>query len=38
MYPFNRHLSYLIEISNHLKLCLTDANHNFKWVKIIQIS
>ena len=21
----------------HLKLCLADAIHNFKWVKIIQI-
>ena len=26
-----------IEIFNHLKLCLADAIHNFKWVKIIQI-
>ena len=22
---------------HHLKLCLADAIHNFKWVKIIQI-
>ena len=22
----------------HLKLCLADAIHNFKWVKIIKIS
>ena len=25
-------------IFTHLKLCLADAIHNFKWVKIIQIS
>ena len=24
-------------IFTHLKLCLADAIHNFKWVKIIQI-
>ena len=24
-------------ILTHLKLCLADAIHNFKWVKIIQI-
>ena len=24
-------------IFNHLKLCLADAIHNVKWVKIIQI-
>ena len=29
--------SYLIVIFTHLKLCLADAIHNFKWVKIIQI-
>ena len=29
--------SYLIEIFTHLKLCLADAIHNFKWVKIILI-
>ena len=29
--------SYWIEIVTHLKLCLADAIHNFKWVKIIQI-
>ena len=29
--------SYLIEIFTHLKVCLADAIHNFKWVKIIQI-
>ena len=22
-------------INTHLKLCLADASHNFKWVKII---
>ena len=27
--------SYLIVIFTHLKLCLTDAIHNFKWVKLI---
>ena len=27
----------VIWISTHLKLCLADAIHNFKWVKIIQI-
>ena len=26
----------LIVIFTHLKLCLADAIHNFKWVKIIQ--
>ena len=26
-----------IWIFTHLKLCLADAIHNFKWVKIIQI-
>ena len=25
-------------IVTHLNLCLADAIHNFKWVKIIQIS
>ena len=29
--------SYLIGIFSHLKLCLADAIHNFKWAKIIQI-
>ena len=29
--------NYSIWISTHLKLCLADAIHNFKWVKIIQI-
>ena len=29
--------NYLIGIFTHLKLCLTDAIHNFKWVKLIQI-
>ena len=29
--------SSLIEIFTHLKLCLADAIHNFKWVEIIQI-
>ena len=27
----------LIGIFTHMKLCLADAIHNFKWVKIIQI-
>ena len=27
-------LSYLILIFTYLKLCLTTATHNFKWVKI----
>ena len=29
---------YSIGIFTHLKLCLADAIHNFKCVKIIQIS
>ena len=29
--------NYLIGIFTHLKLCLADAIHNSKWVKIIQI-
>ena len=29
--------TYLIEIFTHLKLCLADAIHNFKWVKIMPI-
>ena len=29
--------NYLIVNFTHLKLCLADAIHNFKWVKIIQI-
>ena len=33
LYPAN----YSIGIFTHLKLCLADAIHNFKWVKIIQI-
>ena len=33
LYPPN----YSIGIFTHLKLCLADAIHNFKWVKIIQI-
>ena len=28
---------YSIWVFTHLKLCLADAIHNFKWVKIIQI-
>ena len=28
---------YLIGIFTHLKMCLADAIHNFKWVKIIQM-
>ena len=28
-------LSYLIGIFIHLKLCLADAIHNFKWLTII---
>ena len=37
---FNRQIiqsNYSIWIFTHLKLCLADAIHNFKWVKIIQI-
>ena len=30
-------IGILIGIFTHLKLCLADAIHNFKWVKIIQI-
>ena len=26
-----------MRIFTHLKLCLADAIHNFKWVKIIQM-
>ena len=33
LYPPN----YSLWIFTHLKLCLADAIHNFKWVKIIQI-
>ena len=33
LYPPN----YSIWIFTRLKLCLADAIHNFKWVKIIQI-
>ena len=29
--------NYSIWIFTHLKLCLADAIHNFKWVKIIPI-
>ena len=29
--------NYSIWIFTHLKLCLADAIHNFKWAKIIQI-
>ena len=29
--------NYSIGIFTHLKLCLADAIHNFRWVKIIQI-
>ena len=29
--------NYSIGIFTHLKLCLADAIHNFKWVKIIEI-
>ena len=29
--------SYLTWIFTHLKLCLADASHNFKWVKISQM-
>ena len=37
--PFNPVTAKLfwIWIFTHLKLCLADAIHNFKWVKIIQI-
>ena len=31
--PYDR----LVRIFTHLKLCLADALHSFKWVKIIQI-
>ena len=31
-------LSYLFLIFTHLNFCLATATHNFKWVKIIQIS
>ena len=30
-------LSYIISIFTHLKLCLSTATHNFKWVKILDI-
>ena len=30
-------LNYSTVIFTHLKLCLADAIHNFKWIKIIQI-
>ena len=33
---FNRQIIQFL-IFTHLKLCLADAIHNFKWVKIIQI-
>ena len=33
-HPFNHQI---IVIFTHLNLCLADAIHNFKWVKIIQI-
>ena len=29
--------NYSIGIFTHLKLCLADAIHNLKWVKIMQI-
>ena len=29
--------NYSIVIFTHLKLCLADVIHNFKWVKIMQI-
>ena len=29
--------NYLIVIFNHLKLCLADTIHDFKWVKILRI-
>ena len=29
--------NYSIGIFTHMKLCLADKIHNFKWVKIIQI-
>ena len=32
---FNRQ-NYLIWIFTHLKLCLADAIHNFKWVKLFR--
>ena len=42
-WPFNRQIVQFEFsptwscVSRHLKLCLADAIHNFKWVKIIQI-
>ena len=37
---FNPLTAILFNLSffTHLKLCLADAIHNFKWVKIIQIT
>ena len=35
--PFFAKSFILIAIFTPLKLCLADAIHNFKWVKIIQI-
>ena len=35
-WPFNRQIIQF-DFFTHLKLCLADAIHNFKWVKIIQI-
>ena len=34
---FSGHIWILFWIFTHLNLCLADAIHNFKWVKIIQI-
>ena len=30
-------INYLIHIVTHLKLCLANATHNFKWIKITHI-
>ena len=32
---FNCEVIHSIDIITHLKMCLADAMHNFKWVKII---
>ena len=34
---FERFNPLTAKLFTHLKLCLADAIHNFKWVKIIQI-
>ena len=37
IYVYFKSLHFVIWIFTRLKLCLADAIHNFKWVKIIQI-